>query len=108
MENEAQEILRTALAQEPAQAQNLADAIRRRVEPLGGVELSLPPRADARTARLSRLYRRLFLGTLRAPPTNPRAAASASLLRRPYGHHREPSRLAASPNTAPRLLLNRS
>ena len=44
MEDEARDILRTALAQEPAQAGNLADAIRRRVERLGGVELALPVR----------------------------------------------------------------
>ncbi len=48
MEDEARDILRTALAQEPAQAENLADAIRRRVEPFGGVELPLPPRGPMR------------------------------------------------------------
>jgi antitoxin FitA len=35
MEDEARDILRTALAQEPTQHGNLADAIRRRIEPLG-------------------------------------------------------------------------
>ena len=44
MEDEARDILRTALAQEPLPTGNLADAIRRRIEPLGGVELSVPPR----------------------------------------------------------------
>ena len=44
MEDEARDILRTVLAQEPAPTENLADAIRRRIEPLGGVELSLPTR----------------------------------------------------------------
>ena len=44
MEDEARDILRTALAQEPAEIRNLADAIRELVEPLGGVELELPPR----------------------------------------------------------------
>ena len=44
MEDEARDILRTALAQEPAETRNLADAIRELVEPLGGVELELPPR----------------------------------------------------------------
>ena len=39
MEDEARDILRTALSQELAQAGNLADAIRRRVEPFGGCEL---------------------------------------------------------------------
>jgi plasmid stability protein len=48
MEDEARDILRTALAQEPAQAGNPADAIRRRVERLGGVELALPVRGPMR------------------------------------------------------------
>jgi plasmid stability protein len=48
MEDEARDILRTVLAQEPAQVGNLADAIRKRIEPLGGVELSLPPRGPMR------------------------------------------------------------
>jgi plasmid stability protein len=48
MEDEARDILRTALAQEPTQAENLADAIRRRIEPLGGVELELPLRGPMR------------------------------------------------------------
>ena len=48
MEDEARDILRTVLAQEPAQAENLADAIRRRVEPFGGFELPSPPRGTMR------------------------------------------------------------
>jgi plasmid stability protein len=48
MEDEARDILRSALAQELTQARNLADAIRRRVEPLGGVELQLPARGAMR------------------------------------------------------------
>jgi len=48
MEDEARDILRTALAQEPLPPGNLADAIRRRIEPLGGVELSVPPRGPMR------------------------------------------------------------
>lgn len=39
MEEEAREILAGALAAEPARMENLYDAIRRRIEPLGGVEL---------------------------------------------------------------------
>jgi plasmid stability protein len=39
MEDEARDILRAALAEQPAQVGNLADAIRRRIEPLGGIEL---------------------------------------------------------------------
>jgi plasmid stability protein len=48
MEDEARDILRTVLAQEPAQAGNLADAIRRRIERFGGVELALPVRGPMR------------------------------------------------------------
>ena len=48
MEEEARDILRTVLAQEPGQAENLADAIRRRVEPFGGVELPSPRRGPMR------------------------------------------------------------
>jgi len=44
MEDEAQDISRTALAQERSETQNLADAIRELVEPVGGVELELPLR----------------------------------------------------------------
>jgi plasmid stability protein len=39
MEDEARDILRTALNREPAQPVNLAAAIRARFAPLGGVEL---------------------------------------------------------------------
>ena len=48
MEEEARDILRTVLAQEPAEAENLADAIRRRVAPFGGFELPLPLRGPMR------------------------------------------------------------
>lgn len=48
MEAEARRILRTALADQEASAPNLALAIRRRFEPLGGVELELPPRQQMR------------------------------------------------------------
>ena len=48
MEEEARDILRTVLAHEPAPAENLADAIRRRVEPFGGFEMQLPPRGPVR------------------------------------------------------------
>jgi plasmid stability protein len=44
MEDEARDILRSALAEESPEPENLVDAIRRRIEPLGGVELSLPSR----------------------------------------------------------------
>jgi len=48
MEDEARYILQTALAQGPAETQNLADAIHELVRPLGGVELELPPRGPMR------------------------------------------------------------
>ncbi len=47
MEEEAREILRSALA-EPAPPANLARAIRARFAPLGGVELDIPPREPMR------------------------------------------------------------
>jgi plasmid stability protein len=48
MEDEAREILRSVLSEEPTLAGNLADRIRRRVESLGGVELESPPRGPIR------------------------------------------------------------
>jgi len=48
MEDEARDILRIVLSRESAQAENLADAIRARIEPLGGVELRLPRREFVR------------------------------------------------------------
>lgn len=50
MEDEARDILRTALAVSPSSASNLADAIRRRLQPLGGVEMDLPERQTIRPA----------------------------------------------------------
>jgi plasmid stability protein len=48
MEEEAREILRAALATEPATSGNLYDAIRRRVRAAGGVDLEIPPREPMR------------------------------------------------------------
>jgi plasmid stability protein len=48
MEEEARDILRCALSEEPGPGDNLADRIRRRVEPLGGVELPPFPRGPLR------------------------------------------------------------
>lgn len=48
MEDEAREILRTAL-REPTPS-NLAYSIRARIQPLGGVELELPAREPIRSA----------------------------------------------------------
>jgi plasmid stability protein len=44
MEEAAREILRIALAERARGPANMAEAIRRRFAPLGGVELTLPPR----------------------------------------------------------------
>ena len=49
MEEEARDILRTALAVSTAKPQNLAEAIRSRVEAFGGVELELPAREPVRS-----------------------------------------------------------
>ena len=48
MEEEAREILRAGVAAKRAPALNLADSIRRRFVPLGGVELTLPRREAMR------------------------------------------------------------
>ena len=45
MEEEARNILRAALAEDTTTPHNLAEAIRRRFRPLGGVELRLAARA---------------------------------------------------------------
>jgi plasmid stability protein len=44
MEEEAREILKGALVAETSQRQTLAQAIRKHIEPFGGVELKLPKR----------------------------------------------------------------
>ena len=48
MEEEAREILRTGLSTKRFSRLNLAESIRRHIEPLGGVELALPPRQAVR------------------------------------------------------------
>jgi plasmid stability protein len=48
MEQEARDILRSALEDDPPTGQGLASAIRARFAPLGGVELDLPPREPMR------------------------------------------------------------
>ena len=48
MEQEARDILRSALEQEPSLGRDLADAVRSRFAPFGGVELELPPREPMR------------------------------------------------------------
>lgn len=48
MEEEARRILRKALTRQPTPPANLAQAIRARFPPLGGVELEIPPRQPMR------------------------------------------------------------
>jgi antitoxin FitA len=48
MEEEARHILRVTLAEDPTSPGNLVEAIRRRFEPLGGVDLLLPAREPMR------------------------------------------------------------
>ena len=48
VEQEAQDILRSALAQQQPAGKDLAAAIRARFAPYGGVELDLPPREPMR------------------------------------------------------------
>ena len=48
MEDEARNILRAAVLEGEAPSRNLAEAIRRRFEPLGGVKLPLPRREPMR------------------------------------------------------------
>jgi plasmid stability protein len=48
MEEEAREILKAGLTAKRLPLLNLAESIRRHVEPLGGVELALPPREAVR------------------------------------------------------------
>ena len=45
MEEEARHILRAALSQKAPAPLNMYDTIRRRVEPLRGVDLEIPPRS---------------------------------------------------------------
>ncbi len=48
MEQEVRNILKAALRQEPMTGLDLVKAIRARFEPLGGMELELPPREPMR------------------------------------------------------------
>ncbi len=48
MEEEARDILRTALYRQPPAQENLASVIRARFAPLGGVTLDIPPRSPTR------------------------------------------------------------
>ena len=48
MEEEARDILRTALHRQQPEPENLAAAIRARIAPLGGVDLDIPARTPMR------------------------------------------------------------
>ena len=48
MEDEARDILRTALSVEASRTKGLVEVIRARIEPLGGVELEIAPRVAMR------------------------------------------------------------
>ena len=48
MEEEVRHILRTALTEKAQPQMNLYEAIRRRIAPLGGVDLDIPPREPIR------------------------------------------------------------
>lgn len=48
MEEEVREILRVAIAVEPSEQKGLGQAIRQRIEPLGGIALELPKREAVR------------------------------------------------------------
>lgn len=48
MEDEARDILRTALSVEPTRTGGLVEAIRARFEPFGGVDLKIAPREGMR------------------------------------------------------------
>ena len=48
MEEEARQILKAGLTEAPLSRPNLAESIRRRIAPAGGVELSFPPREPVR------------------------------------------------------------
>ena len=48
MEEEVRDILRAALEQEPVTGKDIVSIIRAHVEPLGGIELELPPREPIR------------------------------------------------------------
>jgi len=48
MEEEARQILKTGLATEAGGQPNLAESIRRHLEPIGGIQLTLPRREAVR------------------------------------------------------------
>jgi len=53
MEEEARAILKTALSVGSSPSRSLLKAIRLRIEPLGGVELNIPPREPIRDSEIT-------------------------------------------------------
>jgi plasmid stability protein len=53
MEEEACQILRVALTEETRAPANLFEAIRRHVDPLGGIDLDIPARGSPREPRFT-------------------------------------------------------
>jgi len=58
MEEEAREILKAGVREKIAPPGNLGTAIRRLFEPLGGVDLEIPPRQPMRTVGQTSVMRR--------------------------------------------------
>jgi antitoxin FitA len=56
MEQEAREILKTALSQPEEQPKDLGKAIHDLFAPFGGVELEIPPREPIPEARIKKLF----------------------------------------------------
>jgi antitoxin FitA len=56
MEQEAREILKTALSQPEDQPKDLGKAIHDLFAPFGGVELEIPPREPIPEARIKKLF----------------------------------------------------
>lgn len=61
MEDEAREILRSALSADSVEATSFVQSVRSRIEPMGGIDLDLPPREVRHNAqpKLGELARRM-------------------------------------------------
>ena len=56
MEQEARELLKTALAQPDPKPENLGEAIRKLFAPFGGVDLQIPKREPMPGSRIKKLF----------------------------------------------------
>jgi plasmid stability protein len=56
MEQEARELLKTALAQPDPKPENLGEAIRKLFAPFGGVDLQIPKREPMPDSRIKKLF----------------------------------------------------